>query len=515
MAGLFTAHAQLSPFVVNGPSGATGAQQIREEDLTGSVAIGINGITGPIDCSFGVSNQSFSTPPNIISIVANKVNSSLPSSGISPVTFVAGRFDPAYTGPGDAGVAIDFSVDGSGGVGVGAPPTGVFPMTPRFGLTDNNNSTAPLMTVLTGTNTATSTNLTSFNIDHNGLIGIGTEAPASNLTVVTGLTSPAATVEIINRPYANSYATAPYGLIVSRQAVNSGGGLGPPYITYSDLNVTSDGLTGMGVASPAAHLDITDQNSDNMPLLRVTPFNVTTPAMYIKDDGLVGIGTASPATQLQVYGSGNLLNIANSGGSALYVTSARKIGIGTTSPTQALQVNGTTVTTNLQITNGATSGYVLQSDGSGNGSWVDLATIDGLWAASGTNIHNTNTGTVNITGKLVIGSDKPVTSIYNGFKLSVDGTIIAKECYIQIDDWADNVFDKDYVLKDLSYVKEYIKSNKHLPEIPSECDVLEKGVAIGDMNKLLLKKLEELTLYVIELKEENNQIRNIVSKIKK
>lgn len=67
--------------------------------------------------------------------------------------------------------------------------------------------------------------------------------------------------------------------------------------------------------------------------------------------------------------------------------------------------------------------------------------------------------------------------------------------------WADYVFEEDYELMGLSELESYIKENKHLPKVPSEQEVLKNGVNIGDMDVLLLEKVEELTLYIIELEK--------------
>jgi len=87
------------------------------------------------------------------------------------------------------------------------------------------------------------------------------------------------------------------------------------------------------------------------------------------------------------------------------------------------------------------------------------------------------------------------------FKLSVNGAIRAKEIKVETG-WADYVFDDDYKLPSLSQVQEFIKKNHHLPEVPSAADVKTDGINLGEMNALLLKKLEELTLYLIEQKKE-------------
>lgn len=63
---------------------------------------------------------------------------------------------------------------------------------------------------------------------------------------------------------------------------------------------------------------------------------------------------------------------------------------------------------------------------------------------------------------------------------------------------ADFVFETDYKLNKLEYVERFIKENHHLPEIPSAKEMTENGMNVGELNKTLLQKVEELTLYIIE-----------------
>ena len=65
--------------------------------------------------------------------------------------------------------------------------------------------------------------------------------------------------------------------------------------------------------------------------------------------------------------------------------------------------------------------------------------------------------------------------------------------------WADYVFEKNYKLISLNELEKFYSTNKHLPEVPTAKDVIENGIEIGQMNALLLKKVEELTLYIVEL----------------
>lgn len=74
-------------------------------------------------------------------------------------------------------------------------------------------------------------------------------------------------------------------------------------------------------------------------------------------------------------------------------------------------------------------------------------------------------------------------------------------------DWKDYVFDKSYKLRKLEDVEAYIHQNKHLPEIPSADEVVRDGIDVQTMDAKLLQKIEELTLYVIELKKEINQLK--------
>ena len=95
-----------------------------------------------------------------------------------------------------------------------------------------------------------------------------------------------------------------------------------------------------------------------------------------------------------------------------------------------------------------------------------------------------------------IGTQNPA------YKLDVLGTIRAKEVLVNLDGGADFVFEKDYKLPTIEHVANYVQENKHLPDIPSANEMVKNGVSMGDMQVKLLQKVEELTLYVIELKKE-------------
>lgn len=106
----------------------------------------------------------------------------------------------------------------------------------------------------------------------------------------------------------------------------------------------------------------------------------------------------------------------------------------------------------------------------------------------------------------------------NGFGLYVQYGVLAEsfKCALRGGtDWSDYVFDKDYKLKPLSEVETYIKDNKHLPGVPSADDVLCDGIDMAKMDATLLKKIEELTLYMLKQQKEIETLKSQLSTIKK
>jgi hypothetical protein len=91
------------------------------------------------------------------------------------------------------------------------------------------------------------------------------------------------------------------------------------------------------------------------------------------------------------------------------------------------------------------------------------------------------------------------TTAPGSFKLAVEGKIGAREINVTATNpFPDYVFENNYQLRSLPEVEKYVQQHKHLPEIPSAAQVEKDGINVGEMNALLLKKIEELTLYVIE-----------------
>jgi hypothetical protein len=115
-----------------------------------------------------------------------------------------------------------------------------------------------------------------------------------------------------------------------------------------------------------------------------------------------------------------------------------------------------------------------------------------------------------------VGVGTTLTNNPNGYKLGVNGKIGAKEVQVENTSsaWADYVFEPDYNLPSLEEVESFIKVNKHLKDIPSAQEVAEHGHKLGEMDVLLLKKVEELTLYILELKKEIDAIKKEKQQLK-
>lgn len=100
-------------------------------------------------------------------------------------------------------------------------------------------------------------------------------------------------------------------------------------------------------------------------------------------------------------------------------------------------------------------------------------------------------------------------------KVDVIGDINCRKLKVLPTTWPDYVFKPEYELMPISDLKEFISKNKHLPGVPDEKQVAKEGVELGELNKILLQKIEELTLYIIELKAENEKLNSFELRLRK
>jgi hypothetical protein len=115
---------------------------------------------------------------------------------------------------------------------------------------------------------------------------------------------------------------------------------------------------------------------------------------------------------------------------------------------------------------------------------------------------------------IIVGPASANLTLPAGYTMAVGGGLITEKVRVATTGtafWADFVFDKSYKLRSLSEVAEYIKLNKHLPDVPSTADVNKEGIDLAQTQAILLQKVEELTLYVIE---QNKKIERLNKKVK-
>ncbi|WP_460947805.1 hypothetical protein [Spirosoma daeguense] len=241
----------------------------------------------------------------------------------------------------------------------------------------------------------------------------------------------------------------------------------------------------------------------------------------------IGVAATNPV------GSGNLTNSTAIGFNAAVTASNSMIlgntqvnvGIGNTAPANKLEITkGAANQSGLRFTNltssspaSVTSQYKFltvnaQGDvilGSLNTSTRE-GVADGFWQKNGTFLQNTEGEAV------IIGNN--VNRTPAGYKLFVEDGILTEKVKVAVkntDQWSDKVFAPGYSLKSLGEVEQYIHKHQHLPNVPSAEQMVEQGMDVLTMNAKLLEKVEELTLYMIELKKDNQQLKNTVYSLQK
>jgi hypothetical protein len=126
-----------------------------------------------------------------------------------------------------------------------------------------------------------------------------------------------------------------------------------------------------------------------------------------------------------------------------------------------------------------------------------------------------NSGKLLLNNGGAVGIGMGTMAIPSGAKVAIGGKVVCKEIEVTLAGLPDFVFQPDYKLMSLYDVENFINENKHLPGVPSEKEVLENGLNLGDMNATLLQKVEELTLYMINLQKENDALKVRIGNLEK
>jgi len=138
---------------------------------------------------------------------------------------------------------------------------------------------------------------------------------------------------------------------------------------------------------------------------------------------------------------------------------------------------------------------------------------NGMNISSANDLLGINARTITMMGKVGINTDNNYTGDYD-YTLAVNGGILTSEVYVkEVDEWHDYVFADDYSLIPLDQLETYINDQKHLPDLPSANEVVDNGYNMVDMDGLLLKKIEELTLYAIDLQRQLCKQQEIITRL--
>ncbi len=248
---------------------------------------------------------------------------------------------------------------------------------------------------------------------------------------------------------------------------------------------TTSGQVGIGTNSPLGDLNIVHSQGyacttctirPIVPALRLDELN------YEGGSGCIGTGFV-PHNIMEIWYNGGSCPSLTPGGSLFYSISVYDMGAIET-------INGNVKINplggfggNLTVGNNITAGN----------------TISALNSQIGNNLT--------VSNQVVIGS----VTTPPGYSLYVANGILTEKLKVASStdayNWMDFVFDKKYKLRPLKMVEEYVKANKHLPEIPSALEVAKNGIDMVEMDAKLLQKIEELTLYIIQQQKEIDELK--------
>lgn len=272
--------------------------------------------------------------------------------------------------------------------------------------------------------------------------------------------------------------------------------------TGANIFTTNPGNVGIGTNNPSDKLSINATDPT------ISLLNAGIAKGFVQSNGNhIKIGTYNTNT------SGSLV-FNTRGNDRIFITPSGDIGIGISDPAGKFQIIGGTeasLATNGYFMLGAENGYNLVFDNNemmarNNGAAAHLylqnegGNVFIGDPADFTSSHRLGVnGNTVITGNLRVGT----TVTPSGYKLAVDGKAICTELLVRlVPNWPDYVFNKNYKLRTIEEMEEFVRKNHHLPGIPSAKSIETNGLSVGEMQKLQMEKIEELALYIIELKKE-------------
>lgn len=360
------------------------------------------------------------------------------------------------------------------------------------------------------------------NLSVSGLVGIGVANPIEKLDVDGNIKSTRALIS---------------------STLQTGVGNFSGKVNVAD-QFTVDGNVGLGVSSPTERLDISGnlKVSNTVYAQDIQSTSFSTDNINVENQlsvggnttiaGNLGLGTINPSEKLDVVGNVKVSGSINGDNSTFNnsVVNSELTVNGTSDFTGEITANNIKVLGVLDLKNGLSLGGSLgigiaaPSEGlhvAGNGVFDGNLTATKLIVqeleVANLDLGSQNGGSINFDDDMIVGGSVGIgTDRIEGYSLSVNGKIRAADD-IKVypsSQWADYVFESDYKLQTLDEVQNFIDENGHLPNMPSSKEVEEEGIDLGSMDAKLLEKIEELTLYMLELKKENEELKKDIQSIK-
>jgi hypothetical protein len=280
-------------------------------------------------------------------------------------------------------------------------------------------------------------------------------------------------------------------------------------------STTSTNNVGIGTTQPTAKLEVNGGDIKASGNLIVSTGNATGGGIKLADDGDIvdmndGWATHRFSNGLRITNGNStgspVIQLANGvNGSSTYFN-AGNVGIGITDPKRPLDVSGDIMLRNYDnIDGGGASIYFTPyGDWYQNGPRIKSYLKFAAAGASKANLilSSYSNGYKN---ELTLDDGNVGVGMNPDSKLSVNGTIHTREVRVDTQNFPDFVFKPTYSLPSLTEVKNFIDQTGHLSGMPSEAEAIKEGINLGEMNKKLLQKVEELTLYLIQLQKDQKQ----------
>lgn len=354
-------------------------------------------------------------------------------------------------------------------------------------------------------------------VDTTGKVGIGTASPQSTLHLVS-----ADTVSALANGKLMIGNSTDFNLVADQNDIQGrfngiasvinlnplGGDIRLGLSTKNNI-LSAAGFLGLGTLAPSSTLHIGSGSQISLASGGYQITGLTTGQnIAIDPDDIQARNNSTAATLYLNYYGGDIFAGASIN-PFVYKSATGFVGVGKSTPNARMDVYRGRLRFSAQVSAGTASGIEFtDTTGTTARSFIGMSDNNtlGLWGFGGAGWNfkmNVNDGRISI-GKNI----NPAT----GYMLAVDGGIICEELKVQMTPFPDYVFADNYQLRSLEEVENHIREHKRLPGMPAAAVVDQEGMNVGELSTKLVEKVEELTLYILQLQKEIDQLKSAQSK---